>query len=229
MEGTKINKGPQGNNRRFVRNRKDDNPCNPVHPKNTPAVQAGKINSVKPQYSSAEHTKRLEVKSEMVVQQQDDGTKQESRTNFKRKGGNFHGERNGQYQNAQKANRSNVRNDDRRKFNFPKEKANTRQFKPTQRHQSKGNEVLPANNETRTASQENKIESAVLKRSDNTNISSTPQHLKPAVHVQPLQQLPETGTRHTVEKSNTLQTNDSAVHMSNQANVDRCQDARYCS
>ena len=226
MEGTKTYKGSQGNNRRFVRNRRDDNLQN--HPKNTPSFQGGKINSVKPQYSSADHTKHLEEKSETVAQKQDDGSKQESKSNLKRKDGNVHGERNGQHQHAQKANRSNVKNDDRRKFNFPKEKANARQFKPTQRHQNKGNELLPVNDETRTRTQENKNENAVLKRSDNTNMSSTPQHLKPAVHVQPLQQVPETATRHTVEKnSSTLQTNDSGVHASNEASAERCQDVRY--
>jgi hypothetical protein len=195
MEGTKINKGPRENNRRFLKNRREDNSFQPNQPENTLTSQAGKINSVKPRYSS-------------------DGNKRENKNNFRGKDGNFHGGKDGQphVHQPQKENRSDVKRDhERRKFNFPKENANTRHFKPASRNQSRGSET-PTNDETRTRKQLNKNERVVLKRSDNANASLTPQHFKPAVHVQPLQQVPE-------KRDTTVQ--------QNQAAVERCQDVRY--
>ena len=224
MEGTKINKGPQGNNCRFVRNRREDNSFNqPVRQDNTLTSQGGKINSVKPRYSSADH----EMKPGMELKQDHDGNKQESKTNFKEKDGHFHGRKDGQIHVPQKENRSDVKHDhDRRKFNFPKEKANTRNFRPTSRNQGKGNEA-PGNDETRTRKQQNKNGRVVLKRNDNANMSSTPQHLKPAVHVQPLQQVPEKNDVRPTVGQNALQTPDSRLRTSSQAGAEGCQDVRY--
>ena len=211
MEGTKMNKGPPGNNRRFLKNRREENSFNqPIHPENMMTSQGGKINSVKPRYSS-------------------DGNKQESKSNFNGKDGNFHGGKNGQIHHPQKENRSDVKRDhhDRRKFqSYPKENANTRNFRPTTRNQSKGSEA-PTNDEIRTRKQLNKSEKVVLKRNDNANMSLTPQHLKPAVHVQPLQQVPEKPDATVQQNSTALNTTDSSVCTSNQAGVERCQDVRY--
>ena len=204
-----MNKGPPGNNRRFLKSRREDNSFNQhIHPENMLTSQGGKINSVKPRHSS-------------------DGNKQESKSNIKGKDGNFHGGKDGQIHvhHPQKENRSDAKRDhDRRKFqSFSKESANTRNFKPTTRNQSKGSEA-PTNDEIRTRKQLNKNEKVVLKRSDNANMSLTPQHLKPAVHVQPLQQVPEKPDAIVQQNSTVLHTTDSNVCTVNQAGVERCQD-----
>ena len=219
MEGAKINKGPPGNNHKFVRNRRDDSSYNhPSYQDSAIASQRGKVSSVKPR--SVDHTKHVDTKPGVGSEKQNDGNKQEHRSNFKG--------RDDQRQYGQKENRSNLKHDDRRKFNFSKEKTNARHFKQTSRNQSKGNEVT-ANNEMKMRRQPNKTESGVLKRNDNPNITSTPQHLKPAVHVQPLQQVPG-NTRATVEQnSNTVQTNDSSSGTSTQGNAEELQGIRYCS
>lgn len=236
MEEEKYSKGSQGNNRRFVRNTKEDNSFNqPVHQENDTSSQGGKVNSVNPRYSSAERAKHVEMKPGMVVintKQNQDGNRNESKGNFKSKDGHFRG------QHTQKDHRSNFKHDDRRKFSFPKEKTN-RYNKPTGRNQSKGNEKssVPSNEETLPRKQpyKNDSGSVALKRSENINTGthSTTQYLKPAVHVQPLQQVPEKtgpGVRSAVEQNkSSLQTADSNVRSSSKGNTaaEECQEVRY--
>ncbi|XP_028405520.1 uncharacterized protein LOC114528122 [Dendronephthya gigantea] len=218
MEETKVNKGPQGNNRRFVnKNRRDPKSINHHHDNS----QGGKVNSVKPRYSSLDHTKHLDMKPEMVVIKQDN--KSDNKINFKGKDSSFHGGKDDHVQHTQKEHRSNMKYEDRRKYNYPKERQNTRNFKP--RNQSRGNEV-PTNDETKLQKGPLKNESVLLKRNENTNMTSTPQHLKPAVHVQPLQQVPEKANTHsTVEQNpNNIQTYDSSIQVTTEDSALECQE-----
>lgn len=220
MEDTKVNKGPQGNNRRFVnKNRRDDKSFNHHHDLSS---QGEKVNSVKPRYSSLDHSKHLDMKPGMVVTKQDNKS---DKVNCKGKDGSFHGGKDYHDQHSQKDYRSNIKYEDRRKYNYPKERQNTRNFKP--RNQNRGNEV-PPNNETKLRKAPNKNESVLLKRNENANMTSIPQHLKPAVHVQPLQQVPEkTDSHSTIEQNpNNIQTYDSSIQVENEESAQGCQEPR---
>lgn len=217
MEGTNSNKGGQ-NNRRFIKNRRDNSSFNPParHQEHSPNSQVGKINSVKPRYSSVDQNKASPTKPEIVALKQDDGNEQEIKSNFKKK--DFHGVKDGQFHahHAQKENKNYVKYEDRR---F---RTNTRHYKPASRNQFKQHETQ-RNEGSSPRKLPNRTETVLLKKNDNgSNVNTKP---KPAVHVQPLPQVAEkTAVQRTVEQ--TLTTRDPREPTSNEAVIQTYQNER---
>ena len=179
MEGPRFQKTSQGyhhgryrveNRPRFLKNKKEESPSYHKPTKQGGQLEEGKDHYVKPSYVPCEQMKNLEAKPELALggSRQDAVNKDQNRAATRRKDA--------------KEYKTNFKDGERR--NYPSKESSSRPLKTF--HSGK-----PLRTKERSTGQhKSENELRPMKQND----VGAPQYSKPAVHVQPLQQLPESGS-----------------------------------